>query len=72
MYNQEDVATGEQNTMSQPTIQLELPPELMERAEQIARDSNRPLETVLVESLELLFGTASDISLDVLDSYSDV
>jgi len=57
--------------MSHPTVQLELPPELIERAQQLAHESNRSLETVLVEGLEIHFGTIDDAPMDAFDRYTD-
>ncbi|MBK8025056.1 MAG: hypothetical protein IPK19_27535 [Chloroflexi bacterium] len=42
--------------MGYPTVELQIPPELLERAQEIAQTSNRSLEDVLVEGLVLLFG----------------
>lgn len=39
-------------------IQLNLPDDLYARIQEAAADSDRPVETVLVESLALLFGTS--------------
>jgi hypothetical protein len=52
-------------------IELQLPPEIQERAEQIAKESNRSLEDVLLEGLSLLFGQLNQISPDNLNAYSD-
>lgn len=52
-------------------IELQLPPEIQERAEQIAKESNRSLEDVLLEGLSLLFGKLNQISPDDLNAYSD-
>lgn len=41
---------------SQPHIDLSLPPDLYARIQDAAAVSGRPLESVLVESLDLLFG----------------
>ncbi len=59
--------------MSHPTIELHVPPELLERAQEVARVSNRSIEDVFVESLALLFGTlpSADITPDRLNDYSD-
>lgn len=59
--------------MSQSTIELELPAEVYERAQQIARHSNRSVESVLLDGLALLFGTLPDAGLspDVLRDYTD-
>jgi hypothetical protein len=58
--------------MSQ-AIELQIPSEILERAEQIAKESNRSLENVLLEGLSLLFGSLEqeDISLKDLQTYSD-
>jgi hypothetical protein len=55
------------------SIELQIPAEIIERARQIARDSNRSVESVLLEGLSLLFGGPTDthISLDDLKGYSD-
>jgi len=59
--------------MSQPTVELELPTEIYERAQQIARDSQRSVESVLLDGLTLLFGQlpGASLSLDALASYED-
>lgn len=59
--------------MSQSTIELELPAEVYERAQQIARDSNRSVESVLLDGLALLFGMLPDTGLspDALRDYTD-
>ena len=46
--------------MSQSTVELQIPPEIYERARQIARDSNRSIESVLLDGLTLLFGALPD------------
>src|SRR5258708_1439194 len=46
--------------MTQQPVVLQLPEELYERVRQIAQDSNRPIEMVLVDSLALLFGDLPD------------
>ena len=55
------------------SIELQIPAEIIERARQIARDSNRSVESVLLEGLSLLFGGPADthISLEDLKVYSD-
>ncbi len=59
--------------MSQSTVELELPSEIYKRAQQIANDSNRSLESVLLDGLTLLFGALPDaeITPDQLQSYDD-
>ncbi len=59
--------------MSQPPLELQIPPEIYERARQIARDSNRSVESVLLDGLSLLFGALPDMGLspDDLKDYSD-
>ena len=42
-----------------PRIQLDLPPDLYMRVQDAAARSGRPVEAVLVESLDLLFGASS-------------
>ena len=59
--------------MSQSTVELQIPPEIYERARQIARDSNRSIESVLLDGLTLLFGVLPDagVTPDELKDYSD-
>jgi hypothetical protein len=62
--------------MSQQPVQLELPDELYERIQQVAEESNRSLESVLVESLQLLFSQPSlsnDLTANLAElvNYSD-
>ena len=59
--------------MSQPVVELLIPPEIYERARQIADESNRSVEAVLLDGLTLLFGSSPDvnISADELERYSD-
>jgi hypothetical protein len=57
--------------MSQ-AIELQVPAEIVERAEQIAKESNRSIETVLIEALSLLFGSSeAEISPKDLQNYTD-
>jgi hypothetical protein len=58
------------------SITLDLPEELYERVRQVAEQSQRPLERVLVESLRLLFvlpPTSTDVAttLATMPGYSD-
>jgi hypothetical protein len=62
--------------MSGKSITLDLPEDLYERVRQVAEQSQRPLERVLVESIRLLFvlpPTATDVAtiLAAMPSYSD-
>ena len=59
--------------MSQSTVELHIPSDIYERARQIAAESNRSLELVLLDSLALLFGNLPDTSLspDTLKAYTD-
>jgi hypothetical protein len=62
--------------MSGKSITLDLPEDLYERVRQVAEQSQRPLERVLVESIRLLFvlpSTATDVVtiLAAMPSYSD-
>src|SRR5688500_3675767 len=52
-------------------IELQLPPAIQERAEQIAKETNRSLEEILLEGLSLLFGSLSEIHPQDLAKYSD-
>ena len=59
--------------MGQSTVELQIPAEIYERARQIASDSNRSLESVLLDGLALLFGDLPNTSLspDALKDYTD-
>jgi hypothetical protein len=57
--------------MSDQSILLQLPPQLYARVRQIAQESNRPLESVLVDSLALLFGDQETLSPEQLTAFSD-
>ena len=59
--------------MSHSTIELQIPAEIVERAQQIAKNNNRSVESILLDGLSLLFGTLpdTDISTDTLKNYSD-
>jgi len=62
--------------MSGKSITLNLPEDLYERVRQVAAQSQRPLERVLVESIRLLFvlpPTSTDVAatLTAMPSYSD-
>jgi hypothetical protein len=46
--------------MTQQPVLLQLPEDLYERVRQIAEESKRPLENVLLDSLTLLFGDWPD------------
>lgn len=62
--------------MSGKSITLDLPEDLYERVRQVAEQSQRPLERVLVESIRLLFvlpPTSTDVAtiLAAMPGYSD-
>ena len=62
--------------MSGKSITLDLPEDLYERVRQVAEQSQRPLERVLVESIHILFvhlPTSTDVAttLAALPGYSD-
>lgn len=59
--------------MNPSLIELQIPQEILERARQIATESNRTVESVLLDAITLLFGTLpnSNSSLDALKSYND-
>ena len=59
--------------MSKATIELQLPDEVYERAQQIAGETNRSVEAVLADSLTLLFGGLAEAKIqpETLTSYSD-
>ena len=60
--------------MSHQSVTLDLPEDLYERVRQAAADSHKPLESVLVETIALLFGDESinDLSPNKLDTFTDV
>lgn len=59
--------------MGQQQITLQLPDDLYERMKKVADDNNRPLQVILVESLDLLFGgsTGLDTRLTELEGFAD-
>jgi hypothetical protein len=60
--------------MTQQPVLIQLPEELYERVRQVAQDSNRPLESILVDSLALLFGDLPDnaeLTPQILATFSD-
>lgn len=57
--------------MSQSPILLQLPDELYERLRELADDSQRPVESILVDSLNLLFGDLPSITPQQLINLSD-
>lgn len=59
--------------MTRSTIELEIPEEIIEEAEDIARGRNRTLESVLQDGLVMVFGTNADceISSELLQDFSD-
>jgi hypothetical protein len=59
--------------VSHSTVELQIPPEVYERARQIAQASNRSVESVLSDVLTLLFGKFPDTgsSPDELKNYTD-
>ncbi|MBC7810045.1 MAG: hypothetical protein H7175_02805 [Burkholderiales bacterium] len=59
--------------MSQQPVLLQIPDELYDRVRQVAENSNRPLENVLLDSLSLMFGEDTEtLSPEALESFSDV
>lgn len=59
--------------MNKATIELQLPDEVYERARQIAGETNRSVEAVLLDSLNLLFSDLPNLEInpDDLWRYSD-
>lgn len=59
--------------MSQATVELKIPTEIYERAQRIASQSDRSIETVLLDGLTVLFGVLPDtgVSPDELANYTD-
>ena len=60
-------------SMNPSLIELQIPQEILERARQIATESNRSVESVLLDAIALLFGTLpnNSLSLDELKTYND-
>lgn len=64
----------DRRVMTHKTITLNVPDELYERVQEAADASERSLETVLLESLDVLFGRPADdmeTLLTLLPNYSD-
>ena len=57
--------------MTQATIELQVPAELYERAEQLAKESNRSVEAVLLEGLSLVFGLKNPPEPEEILNYND-
>lgn len=59
--------------MSEDAYRLAIPEHLLKRAQQIAYENKRSVDTVLIDSLNLFFGNFSDkeLSPDALKDYSD-
>ena len=58
-------------SMTDRIIQLGLPENIYEQIERVAENSNRSLESVLLESLELLFGQPLQLQPEELAAFSD-
>ena len=50
--------------MEEPTVELKVPAAIYERAEAIASESDRSAESVILDSLSLLFGALPDMELE--------
>lgn len=57
--------------MNQQAVVLQMPDELYERVRQIAHDSQTPMETVLLDSLHMLFGDLYEITPQSLQALTD-
>jgi hypothetical protein len=58
--------------MNDESVSLKISGKLYERAKQMSAESNRPVEAVLMDSLNLLFGVEDeDIQLDDITNLSD-
>jgi hypothetical protein len=57
--------------MSQFSISFELPTEIYERIQEVAQNTNRSLESVVVDSLTLIFGRTPELMPDLLNEISD-
>lgn len=53
--------------------ELQIPSEIYERAQQIAKDTDRSIESILLDGLTLLFGSLPDkrVSPETLQDYTD-
>lgn len=59
--------------MNLSTVALELPDEIIEEAQDIARGRNLSVESILQDGLVMVFGKAADseVSADILEDFSD-
>ena len=59
--------------MNLSTVALELPDEIIEEAQDIARGRNLSVESILQDGLVMVFGKAadSDVCADILEDFSD-
>lgn len=59
--------------MNLSTVALELPDEILEEAQDIARGRNLSVESILQDGLVMVFGKAADseVSADILEDFSD-
>ncbi len=59
--------------MNLSTVALELPDEILDEAQDIARGRNLSVESILQDGLVMVFGKAADseISADILEDFSD-
>ena len=59
--------------MQQPTRILKVPAAIFERAEALARDRDRSAESIILDGLTIMFGTAPDLELEpeALEHFED-
>ncbi len=59
--------------MAEATVELKVPAAIYERAEAIARESDRSAESVMLDGLSLLFGELTDMELEpeALQDFAD-
>lgn len=59
--------------MAKPSMTLNIPPHILERAQEVAAATNQSVETVLLDTLAIHFGSQVDenIDPDKLESYAD-
>ena len=59
--------------MKRSTVELEIPEQIIEEAEGIARRRNSSVESVLQDGLLMVFGTSADceVSMESLQNFSD-